>query len=116
MSKGGDVDLKPYTLSAIILLLIVSCESATAQAPRKFQDSQRFEVFGSLGTSWYDSSSGQSFNFGGGVGWRPFGERTRLLDGVGFELELNHSLKKELVFSRDDRNCGFPLSLSCPAN
>ena len=87
----------PRTLNCAVCLIMILFASVT-QAHA--QDSQRFEAFGSLGTSWYDSSSGQSFNFGGGVGWRPFGQSTRLLDGMGIELELNHSFKRELVFSR----------------
>jgi hypothetical protein len=50
----------------------------------------RFEVFGNLGAAKYDASKDHKFNFGGGVGVRPFSGNA-VLRGLGFEFEADHT-------------------------
>jgi hypothetical protein len=73
-------------LSVTILSLAVSFLPSLAEA----QESYRFEAFGSIGAAKYDASKDHNFNFGGGLGVRPFSNGF-LLRGVGFEFEADRT-------------------------
>jgi hypothetical protein len=64
------------------LIRIVPTRPAHAQIP------YRFEAFGSLGAAKYDASPDHKFNFGGGIGVRPF-SRNVVLRGLGVEFQTN---------------------------
>ena len=87
------IHLKHRT-SGLLLIGFLICHAGTALA----QDSHRFEVFGSVGTSTSAElfqPSSTSPNLGFGFGIRPFSASHGFSRGLGLELEFDTASEKQ---------------------
>src|SRR5712691_6699073 len=92
-SERGLLTLRKLLSHIAVCGVLLNWASAFAQSPPKV------EVFGSIGMSWYDAPS-KRFNWGVGIGVRPFWPNPSLLRGIGFEFEGNRSSQKDRFLDR----------------
>ncbi|HLQ77229.1 MAG TPA: outer membrane beta-barrel protein [Terriglobia bacterium] len=87
--------LKSVT-SSLLLAGFLVCHAASAAA----QDSHRFEVFGSLGSSTSAelfTPSSTSPNIGVGFGFRPFSSNHGIAHRIGLEVEVDTASEKHFT-------------------